>query len=37
MEYFIPDFSEWKSYSAYRQGFDRLIGDLKAPEDSLGL
>jgi hypothetical protein len=28
-EYFIPDFSNWKSHDAYQQAFDRLLRDLK--------
>jgi hypothetical protein len=28
-EYFIPDFSEWKSHDSYKAAFDRLLGDLK--------
>lgn len=28
-EYFIPDFSNWKSHDAYQQSFDRLLGSLK--------
>lgn len=34
-EYFIPDFSEWKTnHHAYRVAFDRLMHDLKAGEGS---
>jgi hypothetical protein len=29
-EYFIPDFSQWKSHEPYQQAFERLIRDLKA-------
>ena len=30
-EYFIPDFSEWKSnHDSYRMAFDRLVRDLMA-------
>jgi hypothetical protein len=37
-EYFIPDFSNWKSHDDYQQGLDRLLRDLKPelerkPED----
>jgi hypothetical protein len=28
-EYFIPDFSNWKSYDAYQEAFVRLLRDLK--------
>ena len=28
-EYFIPDFSNWKNYDAYKQAFQRLLHDLK--------
>ena len=31
-EYFIPDFSEWKSYGLFEIEFERLIRDLKAGE-----
>jgi len=30
-EYFVPDFSNWKDHDSYKQAFDRLVGDLKAP------
>ncbi|MBI1354180.1 MAG: TIR domain-containing protein [Acidobacteria bacterium] len=29
-EYFIPDFSNWKSHDSYQQAFDRLLKDLQA-------
>ncbi len=29
-EYFVPDFSRWKEHDAYREGFERLVRDLKA-------
>ena len=29
-EYFIPDFSNWRSHDSYKKGFDRLLRDLKA-------
>jgi hypothetical protein len=29
-EYFIPDFSTWKSHDSYQEAFNRLISDLKA-------
>ncbi len=29
-EYFIPDFSNWKSHDAYQHAFDRLLKGLKA-------
>jgi uncharacterized protein YjbI with pentapeptide repeats len=28
-EYFIPDFSDWKSHDSYQKGFNRLLRDLK--------
>jgi hypothetical protein len=28
-EYFIPDFSEWKSHRPYTKGFVKLLLDLK--------
>jgi hypothetical protein len=31
-EYFIPDFSNWKSHDSYQEAFQRLIGDLKASD-----
>ena len=31
-EYFIPDFSNWKSHDSYQQAFQRLISDLKASD-----
>ncbi len=27
-EYFIPDFSDWKSHDSYQQAFQRLLRDL---------
>jgi len=29
-EYFVPDFSNWKSPEAYQQVNDKLVRDLKA-------
>lgn len=29
-EYFVPDFSNWKSHDLYKQAFERLVRDLKA-------
>jgi uncharacterized protein YjbI with pentapeptide repeats len=29
-EYFIPDFSNWKSHDSYLEAFERLLKDLKA-------
>jgi hypothetical protein len=29
-EYFIPDFSDWKSHDSYQTAFQRLLKDLKA-------
>ncbi len=29
-EYFIPDFSNWKDYDAYKKAFERLLQNLKA-------
>jgi uncharacterized protein YjbI with pentapeptide repeats len=29
-EYFIPDFSQWKSHEPYQHAFERLLRDLKA-------
>jgi hypothetical protein len=31
-EYFIPDFSNWKSHDSYREAFSRLISDLKSAD-----
>jgi hypothetical protein len=31
-EYFIPDFSNWKSHDTYKTAFDRLLTDLKTEE-----
>lgn len=28
-EYFIPDFSNWKTHEAYQPAFERLLRDLK--------
>jgi len=33
-EYFIPDFSNWKSHDAYQQAFNRLLHDLKPALES---
>lgn len=33
-EYFIPDFSNWKDYDAYRRALQRLLRDLKAVPES---
>jgi hypothetical protein len=35
-EYFIPDFSEWRNHSEYRQAFGRLMKDLKAADKRAG-
>ena len=33
-EYFIPDFSRWKTdHDAYTQAFDRLLKDLRAEKE----
>jgi hypothetical protein len=29
-EYFIPDFSNWKDHDSFKEGFKRLLDDLKA-------
>jgi uncharacterized protein YjbI with pentapeptide repeats len=29
-EYYIPDFSNWKNHDSYTQGFNKLLGGLKA-------
>jgi hypothetical protein len=31
-EYYIPDFSDWKSHDKYQDAFERLLKDLKAEE-----
>jgi TIR domain len=31
-EYFIPDFSDWKSHDSYQHAFERLLKDLKAED-----
>jgi hypothetical protein len=31
-EYFIPDFSNWKSHDAFESAFVRLLKDLRAEE-----
>ena len=31
-EYFIPDFSNWKDHDSYQNGFERLLKDLKSPD-----
>ncbi|HST20532.1 MAG TPA: toll/interleukin-1 receptor domain-containing protein [Blastocatellia bacterium] len=31
-EYHIPDFSNWKEHDSFKQGFSRLLRDLKAEE-----
>lgn len=31
-EYFIPDFSNWKSYESFEEAFQRLLNDLRAEE-----
>lgn len=31
-EYFIPDFLNWKHYDTFRNGFSRLLGDLRSEE-----
>jgi len=31
-EYFIPDFSNWKDYDAFEEGFQKLLQDLMAEE-----
>ena len=31
-EYFIPDFSNWKSHDSYQEAFNRLVSDLKASD-----
>jgi hypothetical protein len=31
-EYFIPDFSNWKSHDSYQPAFERLLNDLKAEQ-----
>ena len=31
-EYFIPDFSDWKTHDNYQHAFDRLLKDLKVEE-----
>jgi len=28
-EYYIPDFSEWKSHDLYQQEFEKLLRDLR--------
>jgi TIR domain-containing protein/pentapeptide repeat protein len=33
-EYFIPDFSNWKSHDSYQKAFQRLISDLKAQDST---
>jgi hypothetical protein len=33
-EYFVPDFSRWKDYDAYREAFDHLLRDLKAEQSA---
>ncbi len=30
IEYFIPDFSNWKDHDSYQTAFQRLVKDLKA-------
>jgi hypothetical protein len=29
-EYFIPDFSDWKTHDHYQKAFEKLLSDLKA-------
>lgn len=31
-EYFIPDFSNWKSHDSYQEAFQRLLSDLKTAD-----
>jgi hypothetical protein len=31
-EYFIPDFSNWKSHDSYQEAFNRLVADLKVSD-----
>lgn len=33
-EYFIPDFSGWKSHDAFESAFQRLLNDLRAAQSS---
>jgi uncharacterized protein YjbI with pentapeptide repeats len=35
-EYFIPDFSDWKSHDSYKAAFDRLLRDLKSKSEAAG-
>jgi hypothetical protein len=32
-EYYIPDFANWKDHDAFKEGFKRLLDDLKAEAD----
>ena len=31
-EYYIPNFSEWKSHDPYQKEFDKLLRDLRTDE-----
>jgi CheY-like chemotaxis protein len=33
-KYFMPDFSNWETHSAYQPAFDQLLHDLKAEEET---
>jgi hypothetical protein len=35
LEYYIPDFSNWKNHDSYQKAFERLVRDLKAPSEKI--
>lgn len=32
-EYYVPDFTDWESATKFREEFDKLIRDLKKPDE----